>query len=165
MANLLSKLFSAGASNLVEAVGNAIDKNVTNDEERLSLENEIKKANLAYEKEMRALDIEEAKALLADTDSARQNQTRIQESANASWLSKNVHSFLALAIIGLTFSMYFSIIWFGTLKANSEMKDIIIYILGALTTISTQVVAYYFGSSMGSKDKQRALTEINTRLK
>ena len=34
MANFLANLFSTGASSLVSAVGDAIDKNVTSDEER-----------------------------------------------------------------------------------------------------------------------------------
>jgi hypothetical protein len=34
------------------------------------------------------------------------------------------------------------------------MKDIVIYILGALTTVSTQVASYFFGSSQGSRDTQ-----------
>jgi len=43
------------------------------------------------------------------------------------------------------------------------MKNIIIYILGALTTISTQVVAYFFGSSRGSKEKQKIISDLTAR--
>ena len=43
---------------------------------------------------------------------------------------------------------------------NSPMKDIVVYILGALTTIATQVVSYFFGSSHGSAEKTKALQEI-----
>jgi len=166
MANFLTNLFSAGASSLVDAVGNAIDKNVTSDEERLSLEAEMKKASMQYELENKALGLEETKAYLADTSSARDNQSRVQESEHASWLAKNVHSILAVAIVGLTFFMYFWIINKGDgLKQLTEsgMKDIIIYILGALTTISTQVAAYYYGSSQGSSDKTKAITSTMTQ--
>ena len=38
---ILKNIFSAGASNLVEAVGNAIDKNVTSKEEKLQLKNQL----------------------------------------------------------------------------------------------------------------------------
>lgn len=50
--------------------------------------------------------------------------------------------------------MYY-VIAFTNVQDKSE--NIIIYILGALTTVSTQVIAYYFGSSQGSKDKQRSI--------
>jgi len=93
MANFLANLFSAGASSLVEAVGNAIDKNFTSDEERKELEAEVAKASMQYEVEMATLGLEESKAYFADSDSAREHQSRVQESEYASWLSKNVHSF------------------------------------------------------------------------
>lgn len=164
MANFFTKLFSAGASSLVEAVGDAIDKNFTSDEERKSLEAEMARASMQYDVEMKALGIEETKAFLADTASARENQTRVQESEHASWLAKNVHPLLAIAIIGLTFFMYFWIIGGKAEQlAQPGIKEIVIYILGALTTISTQVAAYYFGSSQGSKDKQRAIDSIASK--
>ena len=158
MANFFTKLFSAGAGSLVDAVGEAIDRNVTSDEERMELENEMAKAAMQFDVDMATLGLEEKKAHLADTADARDNQSRVQESEHASWLAKNVHPFLALVIVGLTFFMYYWIMqkdWHQL--SQSGMKDIIIYILGALTTISTQVAAYYFGSSQGSKDKQKAL--------
>lgn len=164
MGNFLTKIFSAGASSLVEAVGDAIDKNVTSDEERKELENELAKASMQFEVDMAKLSLEEKRVVLADTASAREHQSRVQESEHASWLAKNVHPFLAVGIIGLTFLMYFWIIQGDMEKITAKgVKDIVIYILGALTTISTQVAAFYFGSSQGSKDKQRSLDNIATR--
>ncbi len=156
MANFLSKLFSAGASTLVEAVGDAIDKNVTSDEERLEKENEMAKASMNYDIEMGKLGLEETQAFLADTASARLEQSRVQESEHASWLSKNVHPILALVIISLTFILFYWVV-VGNLEIEGKNKDIIIYILGALSTIATQVVAYFFGSSHGSAEKNKTL--------
>lgn len=161
MANFLSNLFSSGAGNLVDAVGDAIDKNFTSDEERKELEVEEAKAAMQYKLQIKTLALDETKALLADTNSARDNQTRIQQSEHSSWLAKNVHSIMGMTIVAATFFMYIWIINLEPSKlTNSGMKDIVIYILGALTTISTQVAAYYFGSSVGSKDKQKALDNI-----
>ena len=69
---------------------------------------------------------------------------------------------LAVGIIGVTFWMYWYIIFSGdeVLTKNSAMKDIMIYILGALTTVSTQVASYFFGSSQGSANKSKAIDEI-----
>lgn len=165
MANFFTNLFSSGASSLVDAVGDAIDKNFTTDEEKKSLEAEMAKAAMQHEAELKRLGLDEKKAYLADTASARESQTRIQESEQASWLAKNVHPLLAVAIIGLTFFMYYWIIGTDPEKLHdSGVKEIIIYILGALTTIATQVVAYYFGSSQGSKDKQKSIGDIAARV-
>ena len=56
----------------------------------------------------------------------------------------------------------------ATMKAEGEkmispMKDIVIYILGALTTVATQVVSYFFGASSGSADKSKALNALAKR--
>ena len=167
MANFLAGLVSAGAKSIVEAVGDAIDKNVTSDEERKSLENEFAKATMEHEAEMATIGLQEKQAYLADTASARENQSRVQESEQASWLSKNVHALLAIGILGLTFFMYWYIVFSESstkvLTDNSTMKEIVIYILGALTTVATQVVSYFFGSSSSSADKNKALTTLAKR--
>lgn len=156
MANFLTKIFSAGASSLVEAVGTAIDKNTTSTAERMALDNEISKAKLQFEIESKALDLKRDEAYLADVDSARTNQSRVQESPNASWLAKNVQPLLAVALIALTFYLYWYVI-FSANAIDDKRKDIIVYILGALTTIVTQVVSFFFGSSKGSADKNEML--------
>ena len=154
MANFLSKIYSAGASNLVEAVGKAADNMFTSDEERLELETGLAKAEMQHKRES-------AGQILDDIDSARVNNSRVQESAHSSWLAKNIGPMLAVLIIGMTFVMYFWVIGRGPQDLESSgMKEIIIYILGALTTVSTQVAAFYFGSSAGSKDKQHELSGI-----
>lgn len=163
--SIFSDLFSGGASTLVEAVGNAIDKNFTTDAERKELENELTKASLQHEVEMAALGVQTKQIEAADLGSARDNQSRVQESEHASWLAKNVHPILAFVIIGLTFFMYWYIVFSGDGKGSilaqrPEMKDVIIYILGALTTVATQVVSYFFGSSSGSADKSKAINSI-----
>lgn len=168
MANFLTSLFSSGASTLVTAVGDAIDKVVTSDEEKKELDNEINKATMQYQLQMATLGVQETQAYLADTASARDNQSRVQESEHASWMAKNVHSVLAIGIISLTFFMYWYIVFSGDGKSSilaqrPEMKDVIIYILGALTTVATQVVSYFFGSSTGSADKSKALNALAKR--
>lgn len=169
---LFRALFSSGAKGFVEAVGDAIDKNVTSDEERLELQHELMRTTMQHEREMRTLDLQETQAYLQDIDSARSNQSRVQESSHASWLAKNVHPLMALAVVGLTFFLYFWILFSATslsqdgsqsvlaMLSDDGVKDIAIYILGALTTVSTQVVAYFFGSSQGSKDKQQTLAGL-----
>lgn len=161
MANLLGKLFSAGASSLVQAVGNAIDQNTTTDEERRALDLEVAKAQQTYNVQMATLGLEEKKAGLADIASAREQQTKVQESARASWLARNVQPALAVVIIAATFAMFWFIIFSkgsaALMADDAGTKDVVIYVLGALTTVATQVVSYFFGSSAGSADKARTL--------
>ena len=45
-------------------------------------------------------------------------------------------------------------------KPVGAEKDIIIYVLGVLSAICTQVVSYYFGSSQGSAQKQTQIDKL-----
>lgn len=81
------------------------------------------------------------------------------------WLSKNIHALLAFGIMAMTFTLYTVVIIGGNKEGflKPETKDIVIYILGALTTVATQVVSYYFGSSSGSADKSRAINALTKK--
>ena len=89
-------------------------------------------------------------AEFADKDSARKREMAISTSENSPWLNKIITSVLALGITGLTFSLFAVILFLEVTPAN---KDILIFLLGNLTTLVGLVCSYYFGSSVGSKDK------------
>ena len=42
---------------------------------------------------------------------------------------------------------------------DPSRKDILIYVLGVLSAVATQVVSYYFGSSSGSNQKNDILKD------
>jgi hypothetical protein len=48
---------------------------------------------------------------------------------------------------------------------DADSKDILIYVLGALTSAVTMVLGYYFGSSAGSKEKSQQLDDILEKKK
>jgi len=99
----------------------------------------------------------ELEAHVKEMDSARKREIEIATSEFAPTLNKIVTPVLALGTVGLTF-LLFGIIVFAEVKP--EAKDIIIYVLGALTSAVTMVLGYYFGSSQGSKEKSLQLDEI-----
>jgi hypothetical protein len=125
----------------------------------------LKTAEMEHEEELMRLRIEDDKLDLAelelrlkDTDSARDREVQISTSDKAPLLNKIVTPVLALGVIGLTFVL-FGAVMFDTSVVEPSRKDILIYILGVLSAISTQIVSYYFGSSQGSKDKGDQLRE------
>ena len=97
-----------------------------------------------------ANDTELTKAFLADTQSAREREAAIATSDSAPFINKVIVPYLAIGILASTFAL-FAMLMFAEVKPDS--KDILIYILGVLSALSTQVVAYFFGSSDGSKSK------------
>ena len=92
-----------------------------------------------------------------DMANARQREADIASSEAAPTLNKIVTPVLALGIIGLSFTL-FAVLIFVDVEANS--KDILIYILGVLSAAVTQILSYYFGSSMGSKVKEDKLNQL-----
>jgi hypothetical protein len=125
----------------------------------------IQIAQMEHEEELLRLRIEEDKLDLAelelrlkDTDSAREREVQISTSDKAPLLNKIVTPVLALSILLLTFVL-FGVVMFDDTPVEASRKDILIYILGVLSAIASQIVSYYFGSSQSSKDKTDALRE------
>ena len=104
------------------------------------------------------LDLAELELRLKDVDSARERETAIATSDKAPLINKIVTPVLALGIVGLTFIL-FGVVMFDASPVEASRKDILIYVLGVLSAIATQIVSYYFGSSQGSKDKSDQLRE------
>jgi len=122
-------------------------------------------AAMEHEEELMRLRIEEDKLDLAelelrlkDVDSARDRETAIATSKDAPLLNKIVTPVLALGVIALTFTL-FGVVMFDNTPVDASRKDILIYVLGVLSAIATQIVSYYFGSSQGSKDKADQLKD------
>lgn len=105
------------------------------------------------------LDLQELELYLKDTDSARDREIQIATSDKAPLLNKIITPVLALGVISLTFIL-FGVVMFDNNPVDSTRKDVLIYILGVLSAISTQIVSYYFGSSQGSKDKADQLKQV-----
>ena len=83
--SILEKIISAGVGDVVTSVGDAIDKVVTSDEERLTLRNELKRIELEYK------DKKEEREKQLDLDADEQATVRLQAdmSSDNKW-SKNI---------------------------------------------------------------------------
>jgi hypothetical protein len=92
-----------------------------------------------------------------EMDSARQREMQIATSEFAPTLNKIVTPILALGTVALTFLLYAVIIF---TDVDEQSKDILIYVLGALTSAVTMVLGYYFGSSAGSKEKDQKIKDL-----
>jgi len=99
----------------------------------------------------------ELEAMTKEMDSARKREIEIATSSAAPMLNKIVTPILALGTVGLTFILFAIIIF---VDVDAESKDILIYVLGALTSAVTMVLGYYFGSSAGSKEKSAQIDDL-----
>jgi len=104
----------------------------------------------------------ELEAMTKEMESARNREIQIATSEFAPTINKIVTPILALGTVALTFILFLVIIF---VEVNAQSKDILIYVLGALTSAMTMVLGYYFGSSQGSKEKSAQLDEILDKKK
>ena len=132
MGNLIEKIFSGGASKLVESVGGILDNVITTDEEKLEAKRKLKELILSHEAEMQ-----------------RNVTDRWQADMNSdSWLSKNVRPLVLIFLIVCTMLLIF--IDAGSLKFVVEEKwtDLL-----QLTLIT--VIGAYFGGRSVEKFKKK----------
>lgn len=159
----LQNLFSGGAGSLVDSVGKVLDNVVTTKEEKMQLDNEIRKSEMQFQIDMKKLTIEEQQMILGDIASARQRDVAIQ-TANTTKLNKNLMPILAFGTIALVFTFFYILI-FSPVLIKGEGKELAMYLLGILSAVLTQIYGYYFGSSAGSADKSKTLANIQQQGK
>lgn len=99
------------------------------------------------------------KSEVDDRASARQRESQIATSADAPTINKIILPVLAIGTLVLSFILFY-IVAFDTDLISTRNKDVIIYILGVLSAIDTQIVGYYFGSSSGSTQTRAFLEDM-----
>jgi hypothetical protein len=121
-----------GVSDSVEAVAKAIA------------------GNPAAAAKLQEMELEYAKLDMANTADARDMNSKIQESANASWVAKNAAYVLDFAIVSATIIMTWIVFFKGVPVEN---KEIAYMAIGSLITMCGTVLNFHRGSSAGSKSK------------
>ena len=129
---VLNKLFSGGASKLVESVGGVLDNVITTKDEKLEAKRLLKKVILSHEAEM--------EKNITDRWSADMNSD--------SWLSKNVRPLVLIFLVVCTVLMIF--IDAGTIQFTVEEKWTDLLQLVLITVIG----AYFGGRSLEKRNKK-----------
>ena len=128
---VLNKLFSGGASKLVESVGGVLDNLTTTKDEKLEAKRKLKELILSHEAEME-----------------RNITDRWQADMNSdSWLSKNVRPLVLIFLVVCTVLMIF--IDAGTIEFTVEEKWTDLLQLVLITVIG----AYFGGRTMEKRKK------------
>jgi hypothetical protein len=140
-----------GLDSILNIGGKLIDKLIPDPEAAAKAQLELTKLAQAGELEKLANEVK-------DRSDARNRELQIATSDAAPLLNKVVTPVLALGSVILSFIL-FAVLIFIDVKA--EAKDILIYILGVLSAAITQILSYYFGSSVGSKDKDEQLKGLS----
>lgn len=109
----------------------------------------LKKAEQSFSVKMRELDIDLERIANADRDSARSREVSLRD-----WTPRVLAGLITVGYFGVLFWM----LRFGL--PNTGSSEALLVMLGALGTAWGGVVAYYFGSSAGSKEKTEAMNRM-----
>ena len=152
MGKLLSGLWEGlvkAIGGTVGSIGDAIDKNVTNKEEKMKLKNEIAAKMAQFELDAQSM-------ILDDRKSAREMQMTALSQSDT--FAKRYIYFLAsgvlLAAIGSGAVLMFVDIPLENKRLVEMFFDIFLF-AGAITVIN-----FFFGSSTGSTNKQKVIDNI-----
>jgi len=96
-------------------------------------------------------------AQFADKDSARQMQMAAMNSENASWLQRNIVPILACGTTIMIFALFLILM---LIDIPDQSHDLSMILLGGLLSSQSVILSFYFGSSMGSKDKSDDLVSV-----
>lgn len=118
--------------------------------------------DIAKAHELAKMDFEREKAFLKDIQDARSMQTDIATSRHSTRLSKNFIYYFATGVAG---SMLVVVLLLFFVQIPEDNKRIIDMLLGAFVGILVSIGTFFYGSSMGSKNKETALTGIAQRAK
>lgn len=160
IAGILASLVQNNLGKVAQAV---VDKGLEAVEEKLGVKLE---PNMSAEKiaelQDKAQQFEEFKISEdnKNTDSARDMNVGIQESANASWLAKNAAYLLDFIIILSTILLSAFAYFVGVPLEN---KELVYMALGSLITMTGTVLNFHRGSSSGSKEKTEVMDRLRNR--
>lgn len=140
----------------IKAVTGLIDKFNLSKEEKEQFSLEYAKLEAERDRIKTEAAIKEIEAHAAEMESARAREIAIATSEKAPLINKIITPILGFSIVLLTFILFY-IVLFRTLGAE---KDVVIYILGVLSAITTQIISYYFGSSSGSTKKDDTINKM-----
>lgn len=155
--NVIKNLIGGKAADIVDSVGNVVDKFVQTKEEKDAAKLELTKV---MNEHLQAMEQEATKQLeqqVKEMDSARSREVQIATSEKAPLLNKIILPILAIGVVVLTFTLFYLIMFKGVTGVE---KDILVFVLGALTGYVGMIISYFFGSSAGSAHKQSHIEKM-----
>jgi hypothetical protein len=75
-------------------------------------------------------------------------------------ITKATQTIIAIGTVVATFILFYALLF---KHVNGIEQNIIIFILGVLSSNMTQILSYYFGSSKGADDKMKVIDTLSQK--
>lgn len=143
--SFIKKILSGGTKEVIDSVGNVLDKVITNKEELAQAKLEAEKEINRHFEAVQANLLKEQELQVQDRGTAR---TREAEFLKATGHIDYLMWFLAIAgMMIMGYCLYVLI------NQELENKELFIHFLGIIEGVVVSMYSYYFGSSVGSRIK------------
>jgi hypothetical protein len=133
---------------LMRVGGSVLDRVIPDPEQRAAAKLELAQQAAQHEIELERIAKERIGLYLTDRQSARDREKAVRD---------RTPRFLAYATFAGFFAVLLVLAFIDIPNANTQA---VIYLLGSLQTILAGVVAYYFGSSEGSRNKEQIIGRL-----
>lgn len=134
-------LASGNIGGAIAHVSDALSRSSSNQSHDLSQEFELKKAEFA---------VEEYRLMIQDRDSARNREIEIAKTGRIDFLMYVV----AIVVLALSCCVVYAVFFL-----DIKNKDLAHFIAGEIITLFSGLVAYYFASTMSSRQKTSLLKQ------
>ncbi len=145
--NILTKLFGSGAKEVVTSVGTVLDKLITNKEERIKAQLEVEKEVNRHFEALETNSLKQIELEIQDRSSARVREVDLAKTGRWDFL---------MYLTGLIILSAFGAIVYASIWMKVEGEHFV-RISTMVETLTVGISGYYFGSSKGSHDKNKAL--------
>lgn len=143
--SFIKKILSGGGSQIIESVGNVLDKVITNKEELAQVKLELDKEINRHLEAIQANILKEQELQVQDRSSAR---TREADFVKATGHIDYLMWFLAIIGMGIMSYCLYTLI-----NNNLQNKELFVHFLGIIEGVVVSMYSYYFGSSASSRIK------------
>jgi hypothetical protein len=143
--SFIKKILSGGGSQIIESVGNVLDKVITNKEELAQVKLELDKEINRHLEAIQANILKEQELQVQDRSSAR---TRESDFVKATGHIDYLMWFLAIIGMGIMSYCLYTLI-----NNNLQNKELFVHFLGIIEGVVVSMYSYYFGSSASSRIK------------
>lgn len=154
LTTLSTAILSKGKEVVEKTLGVDIEASTTSEEGLLKL----KQLEIEHEEFLIEAAKEREELFLADMANARDSNVKIQESANASFLSKNVGYYLDIVVVVVTLVLT-AMVMFKAVP--NENKELFYTAFGSLLTFCSTIVNFHRGTSRGSANKDEVINRLS----
>lgn len=159
--SFITDIVGGGVGNAIKSIGETVKSFIPNEVDKKEVDLKIQEeANRATEQVTTQAE-DQLEALLKDTSDARNREIKVNNSQNASWLSKNTLGILAL---GVTLGFFGMLTFMCLHTIPKENETVLNIMLGSLGSAWIGITSYYFGSSAGSKTSGDSLRRIAEKV-